>query len=120
LYAQLIELVERKTREESNPGIELEVGSLESTELDLFGPDHRGWVQDAPMSRHGLAWPDRADLACGLVAHGEDEVQRGAVRPSEFVPALRPEAIQLEVVSLQDFECERMDVAARMAPALNA
>ena len=41
-------------------------------------PFDRGRVRDAPVGGHGLARPDRADLACRVVADGEDEIIAGA------------------------------------------
>jgi hypothetical protein len=54
LQAQLVELVERKAREQSNPGIEFDVRLLEGTELDLLRPVHRGGVRDSPVLVLGL------------------------------------------------------------------
>ena len=43
---------------------------------------------NAPMRRHRLARPDRTDFAGGVVADGEDEIQRRRAGCGELVPAL--------------------------------
>jgi hypothetical protein len=58
--ADVVELSEGKAREESNPGIELEVRALEGAKLDVLRPDNRAWVrvvapnesQRGPKRRH--------------------------------------------------------------------
>jgi hypothetical protein len=51
----------------------------------------RGWIVDAPMGGHWLAGPDRALLAGGFTADGEDEVQRRAAWLCELAPILAPQ-----------------------------
>ena len=50
-------------------------------------------VLDSPMRGHRLAGPDRADLARGIVANGEDEIELGRAVLREFLPALRAVAV---------------------------
>ena len=85
--------------------------------IELVEGKARDGVRDTPVCRHGLTRPDRTRLASGLIADSEDEVQFGAVRASEFVPALRPETLQLEAVSRKHFERQSMNLAPELPGA---
>src|SRR5205085_1905860 len=76
----------------------------------------RGWILDAPMGGDGLARPDRADLARGVVAHGDDEVDPWRAGFRELVPALAAQARGGKAEGPQRVEAERIDLAVGVAP----
>ena len=87
LQGQPVELVERQAREDGQPVLELGERPEERAALLLVGAfDGRG-ILDAPVRRHRLARPDRADLARRLVADREDEVELAARRARRTRPS---------------------------------
>src|SRR3546814_1925085 len=67
------------------------------------------------MRRDRLPRPDRAELAGGVVAHGEDEVHRRRAGRSELVPALRAQAVHRDVLVAQQVQCVGMRRALGVA-----
>ena len=86
----------------------------------LVAADEGRRILDPPMRGHRLARPDRADLVGGVVADGEDEIERRAPRLGELVPALRAQAVGPVVQPLQQPQRHRMDPALGMAAGREA
>ena len=62
-------------------------------------------------ARHWLSWPDGTDLACGVVADGEDKIDRRRSRRCELIPALTAKALRRQIRAPQELERERMHLA---------
>src|SRR3989344_113394 len=76
----------------------------------LAGAFHRGGILDPPMRIHRLARPDRAGLAGGIVADGEDEIEDRGTGGGKLVPALRAKALGLEAEFAEKRAHLRMDL----------
>ena len=70
------------------------------------------------MGGHRVAGPDRAYLAGGLVADGEDQIHFRRPRPGEFVPALAAQPARIEVGLFE--EIERQGVRGALGEAAGA
>ena len=81
--------------------------------LGLAAGRRRG-VGHAPVRRHRLARPERADLRRRVVADGEDEVHVRRARRSELVPAFRAGEGGVVVEPLQEIDGERVRLRLRM------
>lgn len=67
------------------------------------------------MGPDRMARPDRADLAGGVVADGDDEVQRRRAGRGELVPALAAQPLARQAELLEQRERDRMHLALGIA-----
>lgn len=95
MLADLVEFVLRrdamKGEEEGDAAVEDGEGFAEGVGDLVGGSGDGGGVGDAPMGGHaverrGVAGPEGADLAGGVVADGDDEVDGGSAGCGELVP----------------------------------
>jgi hypothetical protein len=80
-------------------------------------------IGHAPMRGDRMPRPDRADLAGGVVADGEDIIHVRRVRRGELRPAFRSQPVDRQLHLLQQRDRERIDRAFRVgtgAPRLEA
>ena len=68
---------------------ERDIGVAEGPPQLCFGPLGSGRIGHAPMGGHGIARPNGAQFAGGLVADREDEIHHRRTGPREFMPAPR-------------------------------
>src|SRR5882724_3720094 len=80
LQRQPIKRSDRQADEDRDAVVEPAVDVGEEGALFGLAADEGGRIGDAPKGGHGLARPVRTGLAGGLVANGEDEIQRRRVR----------------------------------------
>src|ERR1700722_19251408 len=64
--------------------------------FDISAFERRG-VGDSPARRHGLSWPDGADLTGGVVADGENKIDRRRSRCRELIPALASKVLRRQI-----------------------
>src|SRR5690349_14776185 len=76
LERELVQARDRQAGEDLDARVEVAVDALEVGEGLLLAADERGRVLDAPMRRHRLPRPDRADLVRRVVADREHEIER--------------------------------------------
>ena len=72
-------------------------------------------VLDAPVRRHRLPGPDRADLAGGVVADGEHEIERAARRRGRTRPRASSAGLRSDSRVLEHLQRQRVDGALRVA-----
>ena len=115
LRREVVELLERQA------GQQLDVtpqhrGRLQESGLPfLLRPLDGRRVFDAPMRSRGLSGPDRADLAGGVVADGQDEVHRWRIRLRELLPALAAQALGRHARRFQGLDRVGVHLARGMA-----
>lgn len=102
LDRQFIEARKWQAQEEANSAFEDHEGISEGF-FNLFrraGDGSR--VRNAPMGRHGLAWPDRTDLFGRVIANCENKMEFRRSEFGKFVPILaaRPIGRQFRVLQL--------------------
>ena len=83
LKGQLVKFLETEAREDAYSRVEFHVRALDS-KLQLQWPLNGRRIGDAPVRGHRLSRPQRARLAGGVIAHGEDEVEWGAIGSGEL------------------------------------
>src|SRR5689334_6127529 len=110
---RFVDRVERKREEFAYAALQLPEGAQECVALP--GTLDRGWIGNAPVHGERLARPDRADLAGGIVADGDDEVDRRRAFRGELVPAFRPQALGGKAELIEQGERCRVDFALGMA-----
>src|ERR1700685_188183 len=76
---------------------------------------NRSWIGNAPVSRHRLTRPDRADFFRSVIADSEDEVELGGVWLCKLVPTLTAEAIGWQMSILQQRDSLRSNCARGIA-----
>src|SRR5271154_2881768 len=74
-----------------------------------------GGIGDAPVGGPGLAGPDGTDFAGGVVANGEDEIEKGRAGFGEFVPGLAAKAGGWKGCGVEKAESGGMDGTFGMA-----
>src|SRR5262249_33285888 len=74
-----------------------------------------GWIGNAPMRCHRLAGPDRTGFSRGVVANGENEVERRRAGLGELIPPLRTKARRVVPEALQEFDGARVHAALGLA-----
>src|SRR5271168_3650132 len=94
---QPIERFEPQAGEQLDAGFERVKRDAEGSVLLGFRAFASRRIRHAPMRRHRVTGPDRADLAGGLVADGKDEVHLRGARLGEFVPTLTAQPARIEM-----------------------
>src|SRR5262245_15437741 len=83
---------------------------------DLGGRTRRfGGIGHAPMGGHRLPRPDRTNLACGVVADGEHEIERRRAGLGELAPGFRAEGRGVVAETGEQGQGARIDLALRLA-----
>src|SRR5262249_9428546 len=111
LQAELIEAPDRQRREDSNAWMKHPVRILECKGDLSGGAFGFGWIGNAPMRRHRLAGPHRADFARRVVADGEGKIERRRAWLGELVPRLRTKARRVIAETLQELDGVRVHLA---------
>ena len=115
LQRQAVECFDRQGAEQLHARFDrvVDVGEdLAPLRIRAFGG---GGIGKAPMRGDRLARPDRAHLAGGVVADGDDEIHLRRIARREVVPALAQQVFGRQVDAAQQVERQRVDVALRMA-----
>src|SRR5262249_26146889 len=115
LKAELIETSDRQSRENANALMEHPVGLLERKGDLSGGPFGFGWIGNAPMRRHRLARPHRANFARRVVADGEGKIERRRAWLGELIPRLRTKARRVIAEARQELRGVRVHSALRLA-----
>src|SRR5450432_2574039 len=68
-------------------------------------PMHRRRIRNAPMRRHRLPRPDRANFLRRVVADGKNKIHLGSVKLGEFIPALAPQILDWDTGGFESREC---------------
>ena len=77
LQCHLVERGEGEGKEKTDSPVQDGEGGFEGS-IDLFRSAlNRGRTRHSPVRSHGLAWPEGATFARGVVAHGEHEIELG-------------------------------------------
>src|SRR4051812_23905946 len=79
LDGETIEFAERQGGKQFDPRVELTVRFAEGLNALVFRAFRGSRIGNTPMSGDGIAGPNRADFARGLIAYGENEVHRRRV-----------------------------------------
>src|SRR6516225_12242918 len=82
-----VELLDWQRDEKLDPVLEHDIGLAECAPLLGFRALHSGRVRYTPMSSDGVAGPDRADFAGGVVADRKNKIHHRRAEAGEFVPA---------------------------------
>ena len=107
------ENAEREIEEEAD-AITQQTRGFRERRADLrLGAFNSGGVWNAPMGGHRLPGPDRADLAGGVVANRENEIERRRAGRRELVPRLGAKIRDLVAAALDDRPDVRVDAAGR-------
>ena len=92
-------------------------GLAEGFELFFVAAIAFGRVGIPPVGGGRVAGPERAHLACGVVAHGDDEVHVGRAGGGKLVPAFAAQAFGRDASGTQHLQAQRVGllVVARAA-----
>src|SRR5690349_11560655 len=77
---------------------------------------HSRRVFYTPMSCYGLTGPHRAHLACGLIAHRDNDVHLRRTGPGKFVPRFASQMRSWDSITLQELDSVWIDLPGGMAP----
>src|SRR5438445_6652189 len=77
---------------------------------------NRGRVGNSPVRRQRLPRPEWADFLCGVVADGNDEIERGSLGLGKLVPTLASQTVCRHTGSLKLRDRLWSNCARRMAP----
>src|SRR5687768_9395 len=113
LQGQLVDAFLRQLDQQRDPVAQIAQRLLER--LSLAVAFDRGGVFDAPVRGDRMPRPDRAAFAGGVVADGDDEVDRRGIPSCKLVPALRAQTLHREAVAAQHIERHRMRRAFGLA-----
>ena len=72
------------------------------------------------MGGHRLTGPDGADFSRCRVAHREHEIEARRAGLGEFIPTLTSQVLRREMLFLEQFKSQRMDVVSRMTARTEA
>lgn len=68
-----------------------------------------GRIRNAPVRRHRLPRPDRANFVCRVVADGKNKIELGCARLREFIPTLAAQIVPRHSARLQPRNSFRPD-----------
>src|ERR1700722_13030657 len=102
---------DRQLSEEPDSGFKLLERLSKRQGLVRIRAFHCCRIRDAPVCRHGLSGPYWANLAGGVVADGEDKVDRRRVPRRELVPALAAKAFRWQIHAFKKIERQRIYLA---------
>ena len=92
LDSEPVKTGEWKAQEQADSAFEHEESVTKRFLYFLARPLDYCRIGNAPMRRHRLTGPERADLLCGIVTDSKDKIELGSIRFRKFVPVLAPEA----------------------------
>src|SRR5580704_2880830 len=116
LESETVERFDSQARENLDAIFQLAIDTEKEATLLIVGADEGRRIGDSPVRGDWLARPKWALLGSGLIADGENEVERNAIRRGEFVPAFRPQAFRFVIQLFQQLERQWMDRALGMTP----
>src|SRR5208337_5145744 len=93
LESETVERLDSQARENLDAIFQLAIDTEKEATLLIVGADEGRRIGDSPVRGDWLARPKWALLGGGLIADGENEVERNAIRRGEFVPAFRAQAV---------------------------
>src|SRR5208283_2655581 len=92
LKRETVERLESQARENLDAIFQLAVNAEKEAPLLVVIPFEGRGIGYSPMRCDRLSRPKWALLGGGLIADGENEVERNAIRRGEFIPAFRAQA----------------------------
>src|SRR5579863_6079262 len=106
----------RKTEEKADPPIHQKEGISESFLYVFWRAYDGGGIGNAPVCRHRLPGPHRANLIGSIVTDGENEIELRSLWLREFIPTLASKTASRNVCDLKLAQRLRTHLAGWMAP----
>jgi len=104
LDREFVETRKGQAQEQTYPAVQNHKGLPKSLFDLLRRACHRRGIGDAPVGRHRLAGPHRADFLGCIVADRKDEIELRRAGPRELVPTLAAKAIGRKMRKFQLFQ----------------
>ena len=112
---QPTQLVDRKAGEQLDTPFQNQERFKERLPFSIVRSFHVSRVGHTPVSGHRVPWPVGALFGGCPVANRKDKIHHRCIAPSEFLPALRAQALRGIFEAVQHPDCERIDRALRLA-----
>lgn len=113
--SETVECLDSQAREDFDSILKFPVDTEKEASLRIIASFKGRGVGDSPVRGDWLTRPHWALLGSRLVADRENEIEAGAVRRSELVPAFRAQIFGCIVQLVQQLERQRMHGAFGMA-----
>src|SRR5277367_6223763 len=93
LESECVQALHRQGEKKTDSAVQRHIRISESALHNFRFPNHSCRVWNAPVRRHRLTRPDRADFLGCVVAHREDEIEMRRCRFGKLIPVLAAKAI---------------------------
>jgi len=104
LDGEFVETRKGQAQEQAYPAVKNHKGFPKGLFDLLRRACHRRRIGDAPVGRHRLAGPHRADFLGCVVTNSKDEIELRRARPRELAPILTAKAIGRKMHEFQLFQ----------------